>query len=213
MNVKLFAISFVVFLFVTGGVSHGWPGAISASVQQRRSAATAEGARTPEEQSPEGYRYYVMGNRNSDINPERAAEQYKTALKKGYDTVELRLRLGRLLRLLKRPEEAFEHYRAATRIDAEDMRPHLSLAHALLDARRYEEALGEFEFVKKLSPEEYKLGMFSDDIGKSLDALERYEEALKEYEASLRCGCNGELKDDLVRRRIEEIKIIINLPK
>lgn len=213
MKSKLFAVPFVVFLSVTGGVSHGRPETISAFVQEGKSAATRERARTPEEQSPEGYRYYVMGNRNSDVNPERAVEQYETALKKGYDTVELRLRLGGMLRLLKRPEEAFQQYRAAIRIDAQSMRPHLALAHALLDAGRYEEALGEFEVLKKLSPEEYKLGMFADDMGKSLDALERYEEALKEYEASLRCGCNGELKDDSVRRRIEEIKILLKRPE
>lgn len=210
MKSTLLAVAVIAFTLVSPDALSGRTGSEQASLQEGRAAARGGPRKVSEKRSPAGSKHYAAGNRNSYSNPERAAEQYKTAIAEGYDTVELRMSLGRVLRILKRPEEAIEQYRAAILMDGEDSRPHFVLARALLDGGRYEEALGEFEIVKELDAEDYKLGIFSDHIAACLDHLGRYEDALKEYEAALRCGCSGEPEEKFLKRRIDEIKALLN---
>ena len=209
MKLILIAVPAALFSFMSSNVPTGARGTINAFRQERPSSAGDKATKRPEEQSPAGYRLYIAGNANSSSKPERAVEHYNAAIREGYDTVELRLKLGGALEQLKRPEEAFAHYRAAIRMGEEDARPHLFLAYALMRSGRFEEALVEFEAVKRLAAGEYKLGLFSDYIGKCLDSVGRFNDALKEYELSLRCKCNGEAEEGLIRRRIEELKNVI----
>jgi tetratricopeptide (TPR) repeat protein len=209
MKSKLLAVAVIAFTLVLPNATPGRPGSGKVSLQEGKSAARGEPRKASEKQSPAGSKYYAAGNRNSYSNPELAVEQYKKAIAEGYDTVELRLSLGKVLQILKRPEEAFEQYRAAIQMDGENSRPHFALALALLNSERYEEALREFEIVKELDAEDYKLGLFSDHIAKCLDYLGRYEDALEEYDAALRCGCSGETEEALLKRRIAELKALL----
>jgi len=210
MMSKLVAITVLTFTFVPHGAAAGGARGEEVFPQEGRTVARGESGKVSQKRSPAGYKFYVAGNRNFYSNPERAVEHYKTAIAEGYDTVELRMKMGELLRLLERPGEAFEHYRAAIQMDGRGARPHFGLARALMEGGRYEEALEEFEIVKRLQPGDYQLGTYSDYIGKCLDSLGRYDEALKEYEAALRCRCSGETKEDLMKQRIKEIKAILN---
>jgi tetratricopeptide (TPR) repeat protein len=169
---------------------------------REQSASGKEPARRPQKKSPEGARYYVLGNGNSARNPERAVEYYKTAVENGYDTLELRLSMGILLRILERYEESAKQLRIAIQMDESDSRPHLSLAYTFVLSGRREDAIKEFEILKEVATEDYNDGIFSLDIGDCLYELGRYEEALKEYRAVLRCNCYEDADADRVRVRI-----------
>lgn len=208
MQFALSVITSLAFFFAPGDTS---PEKLKSAATRRQERATEgpERAANYEKKSPLGYKHYVRGNGISDTDPERAVEQYKLAVEKGYDTVELRMKMGNILRTLQRPEEAIVQYRVAIGLDERSVRPHIALAHALLDHGQHGEALKEFEIIKTLAPEDFMLGIFSDEVATCLDALGRYEEALEAYQTAIRCNCNADPRDELIKKRIEEIKRLL----
>lgn len=174
--------------------------------QGLQSSSDKQSAKRPQKESPEGERYYVLGNGNAFRRPEQAVEYYKTAIEKGFDTLDLRLEMGNLLRFLKRYDEAVEQLRIAIEMDERDMGPHLSLAYTFLFSGCYEDALKEFDIVKVLDPEDYNDGILSIYIGDCLYEVGRYEEALKEYRAVLRCDCYEDEDANRAKERVDEIE-------
>lgn len=160
----------------------------------------------PEKRRASGKKYYLMGNGSARTDPQRAISHYQEAIKNGYDTNDLRVEMGRLLRSVGRLQEAAEQFRVVIRRDADNLRAHLGLAYTSGSIGQHEEALKEFGEVKRLDPRSYGEGIFAPDVAQSLDALGRYKEALAEYEAALRCRCHGESADENFKRRVQAIK-------
>lgn len=163
-----------------------------------------------ERRQTSGEKYYVLGNKSADRDPEQAIKYYRMAIKKGVDTDNLRIELGIQLRMLRRYDEASEQFRVAIKRNGGSMRAHLGLAYTLLYSKNYEEALVEFGHVKRLDPDSYRTGLLSDYIAESLDALGRYEEALTEYQLALQCNCKEQSVNDRIAKRIGEIKGMLN---
>lgn len=173
-------------LFQAGCVEGGVSGKRSQSPSNTPAAVTQPNA------SPDGARqdqlsgedHWARANGLAREDPERALREYRSALDKGYDTVELRIELGGLLmNQLKRPAEAVEHLRVATGRDEKNWRAHWLLAAALLEAERFDEALSEFNISKELDPS--LDGYYGYFIGRSLEGMRRYEEALANYQEFL----------------------------
>jgi tetratricopeptide (TPR) repeat protein len=153
-----------------------------------------------------------MGNRVASTNPQLAVEYYKVAVKNGYDTEGVRVQLGQLLRGLRRYNESIEQFLIVIRRDKDSLRAHLGLAYTFINSGQYEKALQEFGEVKRLDYDSYESGLFANYIAQCLDALSRYEEALEEYEAALRCHCYGESVDKTIRARILELREKLSSP-
>jgi len=182
------------------------------SLQQEVAAQSRQGCQPTNEserRSALGEKYYVMGNKSADRDPEQAVAYYRMAIEKGYDTNHLRVEMGILLRSLKRYEESSEQFRVAIKRNENDGRAHLSYAYTLMAGGNYEEALKEWEAVKRRNPDDYASGIMSDYIAQCFDALGKYEEALKEYEAALRC-CGTEEEQNKIKKRVQEIKELLN---
>jgi tetratricopeptide (TPR) repeat protein len=180
----------IMALCVSGLFHMGCNEQTSLQTQNRASQAAAEAASssltgsTSQDQLT-GQDHYAKGNSLAFGYAEMALKEYKLAIKKGYDTVEVRIALGMLLdKELKRPAEAVEHLRIAAQRDEKSWRAHWSLARALLDAEQFDEAFKEFTRAKKLDPEFD--GLYYYYIGRSLEGMGRYADALTNYEEFLK---------------------------
>jgi tetratricopeptide (TPR) repeat protein len=165
-----------------------------------------EQVKRPQHESAAGKRYYVRGNGNSYRHPDQAIEYYKLAVENGFDTVDLRIEMGILLRQLKRYEESAEQLRVAVQMDECDVRAHLSLAYTLLAGGAHADALKEFELLKDLDRRDYEDGLLSIYLGDCLYELGRYGEALKEYRRVLSCDCYEDTDADRAKARVQEIE-------
>jgi tetratricopeptide (TPR) repeat protein len=131
-----------------------------------------------------GEEHYARANNLAKLKPEEAAREYKLAIENNYDTVELRIQLGRLLTQLKRPAEATEHLRIATQRAKKNWRAHWSLALSLLEAEQFREALVEYNTSRKIDP---KLdGLYNYYIGRCLEGMGHYQDALVNYQEFLK---------------------------
>jgi tetratricopeptide (TPR) repeat protein len=117
---------------------------------------------------------------------EEALREYQLAIESGYDTADVRVGLGDLLRdQLNREDEAIEQFRIAVQRDKSHFGAHSRLAQSLLSTEQYDEALRELNIVKRLDPEQAAEGFYAYQTAKALDGLGRYDEALTEYEQFL----------------------------
>jgi tetratricopeptide (TPR) repeat protein len=134
-----------------------------------------------------GEEHFGKANSLKDgLSFEEALREYYLAIENGYDTPELRYEIGSLLAYqLDRHQEAIEQYRIAIQRDHGYWRGHWALAQSLLELKHYREALDELDLVKRLDPNSNDEGFYTYHIAKALDGLERYDEALKEYEGFL----------------------------
>lgn len=168
-----------------------------------------------EQLSGEAHFYRANGLNYGAGKPEAALKEYNLAIENGYDTNELRMEMGRLLaRQLHRPEEAIEQFRIVIQRDETEWRAHWPLAKLLLETKQYDEALKELEISKQLDSEGNSNGFYAYYTALALDALGRYDEALKDYEAFLERAKKIEpnsSRADEVKARVEAIKEKLNL--
>lgn len=160
------------------------------NLKNGNSASGAKMHRQAPEANPDnmsGEEHYGQANNlKQGLESEEALKEYNLAIEKGYDTAELRYELGHLLATqLNRHEDAVEQFRKAVQIDNTNWRAHWALAQSLLEIKRYKEAWDELQIVRRLDPEGESEGHYTYYVAKSLDGLERYNEALNEYEAFL----------------------------
>lgn len=181
------------------------------SRQTERAKATTEKATNPAKGDLRsggdhyGQANYLKGGHES----EEALKEFNLAIENGYDTVDLRIDLGELLwDQLNRKEEALEQFRIAAQRDQSHFRAHSRLAQSLLVTRQYDEALRELEIVRRLDPDQDAEGFYSYETATALDGLERYDEALKEYEIFLLHFGKISPKDPDVLKARERIRAI-----
>lgn len=160
--------------------------------------------------------YYRANNLKQALEPEEALKEYDLAIENGYDTVELRIQLGTLLAdPLNRPEEAVEQLQIAARRDEGNWRTHWPLAQSLLATKEYEQALIEIQVADSLDPEGHADGFYLFYTAKAFEGLERYAEALKQYEAFLKSNDDvGDTPKVLeARDRVRALHQKLNLTK
>lgn len=174
--------------FLISALSHAGCSGQAAHQQRSRppSANTETKTRTGhapdavEQDRLSGEDHYARANNMANGEPEGALKEYNLAIEKGYDTVELRIQLGRVLaKYLKRPAEAVGHLHIATQRDEKNWRAHWSLALSLLETERFDEAFTEFTIARGLDPE--LGGFYGYYIGRALEGMGRYEDALINY--------------------------------
>lgn len=130
-----------------------------------------------------GQANYLKGGHES----EEALKEFNLAIENGYDTVDLRIDLGELLwDQLNRKEEALEQFRIAAQRDQGHFRAHSRLAQSLLATKQYDEALREIEVCDRLDPDGRTDGFYFFYRAKALDGLNRYAQALGQYEVYLK---------------------------
>jgi tetratricopeptide (TPR) repeat protein len=116
-----------------------------------------------------------------------ALREYKLAIEKGYDTVEVRIQLGRLLAFrLDQPGEAVSHFRIALERDPNNWRIHFPLAQILLQLQQYQEALKEIKESQRLDKDGRANGFYFDYLAKAYDGLGESKEALRYYGMALK---------------------------
>jgi tetratricopeptide (TPR) repeat protein len=149
-----------------------------------------------EPQRGSGEDHYNLANElSNDREADEALKEYNLALQAGYDTADLRVELGLLLGdQLKRYPEACEQLRVAAEREPTNLRAHSGLGTFLLLDGRYEEALAELTIADKLDRDSRSYPYYSYEKAKALDALQRYQEALDEYNRFL--TVYGNLNDD-----------------
>jgi tetratricopeptide (TPR) repeat protein len=159
----------------------------------RNGAAAQEGGDTKgtdqegEPQPGSGEDHYNLATELShDRQGDEALKEYNLALQAGYDTADLRVELGLLLSdQLKRYPEACEQLRIAAAREPTNWRAHWGLGKSLPLDGRYEEALAELTIAEQLDPYGQSHGFYDFHKAKALDSLQRYKEALTEYELFL----------------------------
>jgi len=140
---------------------------------------------------------------------EAAVQEYKLAIANGYDTNWVRTELGRILaRYPGRHEEAIDEFRIAIERDKNDWRAHWSLSESLLQTKRYDEALKELQMAKSLDAEGRSNGFYDYYTAKALDGLDRYDEALQDYEAFLKRAESVEPNSPRVRELRARLKAL-----
>lgn len=114
---------------------------------------------------------------------ENAINEYKKLIEQGCDTSGSRINFGLALAEAGRWDEAVEQYRIIVKRDPKDWAAHWTLAQTLiLELGQYEEGLKEVKAARELDDMGdvgYNYDFF---IGKALDGLRRYEEAVTYYD-------------------------------
>lgn len=130
--------------------------------------------------------------------------------------MDLRIDLGELLwDQLNRSEEGLEQFRIAAQRDQGHFRAHSRLAQSLLATKQYDEALREIEVCDRLDPDGRADGFYFFYRAKALDGLDRYREALQQYEAYLKNNDDvGDISNVLeARERVRTIRQKLNASK
>ncbi|MGB8507877.1 MAG: tetratricopeptide repeat protein [Pyrinomonadaceae bacterium] len=144
-----------------------------------------------------------------------ALKEYDLAIARGYDTAELRYEMGSVLASqLNRYEEAVEQFHIAVQRDEKYWRAHWALARALLEIKQYNEALSELDIAKRLDPSAEGLPIYAYYNAKALEGINRYHEALQNYETYLqyedKIAPNSKEAHE-VRERIKTVKEKMNI--
>ena len=79
-------------------------------------------------------------------------------------------------------DEAIAEFRTAVQLEPESAKSHRNLADALASARQYDEAIDQFRRAARLDP----TGAAHYDLGSLFLELDRTEEAIAEFRASLK---------------------------
>jgi tetratricopeptide (TPR) repeat protein len=138
-----------------------------------------------------------------------ALREYKLAIEKGYDTVELRIQLGRLLAFrLDQPGEAVTHFRIALDRDPNNWRIHFPLAQILLQLQQYQEALKEIKESQRLDKDGRANGFYFDYLAKAYDGPGESKEALRYYRLALKRGQKVEPRSSKVKDITERINVL-----
>lgn len=183
---------------------------VSRQTQRAEDAVGNQSGNRPNKRRLSGSDHYGQANYlKGGHESEEALKEFNLAIENGYDTVDLRIDLGELLNdQLNRKEEAIEQFRIAARRDNRNWRAHWPLAQSLLATKRYKEALKEIRIADLLDPEGHADGFYFFYRAKALDGLNRYAQALGQYEAYLKSHDDvGDTPNVLeARDRIKAIK-------
>jgi tetratricopeptide (TPR) repeat protein len=158
---------------------------------QGDAAQDGGGGKTPENEAQVRARsgedhYHLANDLSHDRQADEALAEYNLALQAGYDTADLRIELGLLLTdQFKRYPEACDQFRIAAQREPDNWRAHWPLAQTLMLDGRYEEALAELAIAEQLDPYGQSHGFYDFHKAKAFDSLQRYKEALTEYELFL----------------------------
>jgi tetratricopeptide (TPR) repeat protein len=196
---KTFALSMVLLAASLQQVACGERAVSSHRQESRNDAAALDGGDTAQEVKPQAMSGEDHYNLASDLKHDRQADdslrEYNLALQAGYDTADLRVELGLLLGdQLRRYPEACDQLRIAVQREPRNWRAHSGLGTFLLLDGRYEEALAELTIADKLDPDSRSYPYYSYEKAKAFDALQRYRDALHEYNRFL--TVYGNLNDD-----------------
>lgn len=142
-------------------------------------------------------------------NAQAALSEYKLAIEKGYDTVELRIQLGCLLAFrLDQPGEAVAHFRIGLERDPHNWRIHFPLAQILLQLQQYQEALKEIKESQRLDKDGRANGFYFYYLAKAHDGLGESKEALRYYRLALKRAQKVEPRSSKVKEVTERINVL-----
>jgi tetratricopeptide (TPR) repeat protein len=127
--------------------------------------------------------HYNLANALSDAGrPAEAAEHFRVALRTIRGSADVHNNLGIALMGQGNAAEAIAEFRAAVQLEPESAKSRRNLADALASARQYDEAIDQFHRAERLDP----TGSAHYDLGSLLLELDRTEEAIAEFRASLK---------------------------
>ena len=130
-----------------------------------------------------GEAHYNLANALTDAGrPREAAEHFRIALRTMRGSADVHNNLGIALMEQGRTIEAIAEFRTAVALDPESAVSHRNLADALSSAQQYERAIEEFRRAARLDP----TGAAAYDLGSLLLELDRTEEAIDAFRASLK---------------------------
>jgi tetratricopeptide (TPR) repeat protein len=155
------------------------------------------------------YRANSLHESPGKADAQAALREYKLALENGYDTVEVRIQLGRLLAFrLDQQSEAVAHFRIARERDPHNWRTHFPLAQTLLHLQQYQEALKEIKESQRLDKHGRADGFYFYYIAKAYDGLGESREALRYYGLALKRAKRVEPGSAKVKEIAERINVL-----
>jgi tetratricopeptide (TPR) repeat protein len=113
---------------------------------------------------------------------DKAAEQYRAAIRVDPEYVGARNNLGAMLTERGRLDEAIEHLRQALRTDPEHANAHFNMANALSKQGQIDEATFHYQESLRIDPENPKP---YNNLGALLQDLGRFDEAVQQYRTAL----------------------------
>jgi tetratricopeptide (TPR) repeat protein len=129
-----------------------------------------------------GEAHYNLANALTDAGrPREAAEHFRIALRTMRGSADVHNNLGIALMGQGQTTEAIAEFRTAVALDPESAVSHRNLADALSSAKQYDRAIEEFRRAARLDP----TGAAAYDLGSLLLELDRTEEAIDAFRASL----------------------------
>lgn len=173
-------------------------------------AVTPQSSDTLRQDGRSGEDHFGEANNLADGHKhEEALKEYRLAIAKGYDTADLRYEMGSVLaKQLNRHEEAVEQFRLAVQRDEGYWRAHWALTQSLLKIKQYDEVLKEIEVVKELDPREERQPIYAYYNARALEGLNRYREALQNYEIYLQYESSIAPNSKEAREVRDKIKVI-----
>jgi tetratricopeptide (TPR) repeat protein len=130
-----------------------------------------------------GEAHYNLANALTDAGrPQEAAAHFRIALQTMRGSADVHNNLGIALMGEGKTTEAIAEFRTAVALDPESATSHRNLADALSSAKQYDRAIEEFRRAARLDP----TGAAAYDLGSLFLELDRTEEAIAAFRASLR---------------------------
>jgi tetratricopeptide (TPR) repeat protein len=127
--------------------------------------------------------HYNLANALNDAGrPREAAEHFRIALQTISGSADVHNNLGIALMGQGKTAEAIAEFRTAVQLEPESAKSQRNLADALASARQYDEAIEQFRRAGRLDP----TGAANYDLGSLFLELDRTEEAIAEFRASLK---------------------------
>jgi tetratricopeptide (TPR) repeat protein len=130
-----------------------------------------------------GEAHYNLANALTDAGrPQEAAAHFRIALQTMRGSADVHNNLGIALMAEGKTTEAIAEFRTAVELDPQSPTSHRNLADALSSAKQYDRAIEEFRRAARLDP----TGAAAYDLGSLLLELDRTEEAIAAFRASLK---------------------------
>jgi tetratricopeptide (TPR) repeat protein len=127
--------------------------------------------------------HYNLANALNDAGrPREAAEHFRIALQTIGGSADVHNNLGIALMGQGKTAEAIAEFRTAVQLEPESAKSRRNLADALASAGQYDEAIDQFRRAARLDP----TGAANYDLGSLFLELDRTEEAIAEFRASLK---------------------------
>lgn len=144
-----------------------------------------------------------LGETYRRSDPTKSLDYYRRAAELEPNNVAYIVGYGAALVQARRFAEAVTVLRSALAVDSANYAAHANLAAALDELKLYDQALIEYEWIRRARPDVAITDYF---IGRALDLLGRYEEALAAYERFL-------ARADEKRNALEIERVKLRLPR